>query len=212
MATSFPNRSALKAGLTAWMADSTIASDTLDRAIDLVESDLRRRLRTFHMEMTEDLILDAETLIVPSRFLAVRRAYIPGYRPMDYLSPELLIEYQVDRPTAGVPERYTLEGREDKLPILRFAPLPAASYTFRLTYLRDPALLGDSDCNSILDHFPDVYLYGCLSHLGDYVRNKERLPDWLSRYETIIDDIIDSDLTDKVDGSVIYPRSVYRGA
>lgn len=209
MALIFANKGALYASLVSWLADNSAAIETLDRAIALVEADMRRRLRIFQMEVTADLCTNGETMVVPSRFLAVRRLYIPGYRAMGYLSPELIVDHQVDNPGPGRPTKFTLEGREDILPVLRFSPTPDAEYMVRLTYLADPALTDAEDCNSILDQYPDVYHYGALSHLGDYVRNKERLPDWKNRYEEIIKSINDADLRDKVDGSTLRPRSVY---
>lgn len=208
----YANKSALRAAVTSWMADGSLDSDTIDRAIALVESDMRRRLRVFQMEITQDLTISGETLVVPGRFLGARRLYIPGHRPMGYLSPELLVHHQFDRPEASAPTKFTLEGREDALPLFRFSPIPDTTYTLRLTFLADPALIDNDDCNAILDNWPDAYHYGALVHLGDHVRNKERLPDWQARYDAIMRDIMDADIKDKVDGSTITPRSVYRGA
>ncbi|NJO38335.1 MAG: hypothetical protein HC871_12930 [Rhizobiales bacterium] len=210
MALIYANKSALKAALISWMADGNLDADTLDRSVALAESDMRRRLRVFSMEVTQDLVISGETMVAPSRFLSVRRAYIPGYQALDYLTPEALVEKLALLPASDRPTAFTLEGREDLLPVLRFAPIPDQSYTLRLTYLADPALLDDEDCNAILDNFPDAYHYGCLSHLGDHARNKERLPEWQSRFDAILADIIGADLRDKVDGSTLVPRVPHR--
>jgi hypothetical protein len=213
MALIFANRSALKAGLITWMADGNLDADTLDRSIALAEAEMRRRLRVFDMEITQDLTIAGETLVVPSRFLAVRRAYIPGYQALDYLTPEALVEKLADhRGHTERPEAFTLEGREDLLPVMRFAPVPDQTYTLRLTFLADPALLGDDDSNAILDNYADAYLYGALSHLGDFVRNKERLPEWQDRFAAILTDIGRADLRDKIDGSTLVPRAPHRVA
>lgn len=211
MALIFANKAALRASLLSWMSDGDIPQDTLDRAIALTEAQMRRRLRIFHMEVTVDLTLSEETVTVPSRFLSATRLYIPGNLPMEYLTPELLIKHQVENPSAGIPSRYTLEGREDELPFFRVSPLPDTSYTLRLTYMADPALLGEDDCNAILDQYPDAYHYGSLTHLGDYVRNKQRLPEWRQVFEQTLEEIYQIDLKDKVDGSTLRPTSVYGG-
>ncbi|MEZ5935823.1 MAG: hypothetical protein R3F54_28720 [Alphaproteobacteria bacterium] len=211
MALIFANLSALKAGLTSWMADGSLDADTLDRAVALTEAEMRRRLRIFKMEVTEDLTISGETLVVPSRFLAVKRAYIPGYEALDVLDGEALVRKLADnRGTSGRPDAFALEGREDQLPILRFAPIPDQTYTLRLTYLADPALLDDDDCNVILDEYPDAYFYGCLSHLGDHARNKERLPDWQAKFDAAMAGILQADLDDKIAGSTLVPRVPFR--
>ena len=211
MALIFANKSALKASVISWLADGSIADETIDRAIALVEADLRRRLRLFQQEVSTELPLTKETITVPSRYLAARVMAIPGRRPMEYLTPEGLLNHQVDNPGTGEPTAFTLEGREDQLPIFRFSRAPNASYTVRLLYIADPALQSDEDTNAILEDAPDCYHYGVLTHLGGFVRNKERLPEWGKAYDSIVESLIDADLRDKVDGSALRPRSVYRG-
>lgn len=209
--TAWLTKADVKASVKDWLHEETLADLTLDRAIGLVESDLRRRLRVFQMEVTADVTIEEETFVVPSRFLAVVRLYVPGKKAMIYQTPEQLVERQVGQ-AADRPLFYTIEGVEDALPKLRFSPVPDVSYGARLTYIADPALVSDSDSNGILNEWPDVYHYGTLVHLAAYVGNEERMPNWDRMYRAIVTDIQAADRHDKDGGSVLMPSKLHKVA
>ncbi len=201
----FASKSDLRDQVQDFMADEYAVRD-LDRAIALCEADIRRDLRVLQQEVTVDLPLTAETLTVPSRFLSARRLYIPGDRPMEYLSPEQLILRQINR-EPGRPRNYTVEGREDGLPFFRFAARPdSEDYILRLTYMADSSLFNDDDCNAILERWPDIYFYGTIYHMMAFARNIERMPDVGRIYKTAIRDTTVKDVRDKTDGSSLAPR------
>ena len=211
----YETKAELKAAVKDWIAEQDLSGGVLDRAITLVEADIRRRLRVFQMEVTADFVISAETTVVPSRFLSLQRLYIPGRRPMTYVSGEdVAIALAREQVTVNdaTPRFYSLEGVEDALPVIRVAPAPSASVTARITYTADPALISDTDCNAVLDQWPDIYHYGTLTHIGGYLGNEDRLPKWEKRYETALTDAQGADLADRVDGSSLAPTKVYRVA
>lgn len=209
--TVFATKADLKAAVKDWLSEEGIDDETLNRAIALIEADMRRRLRVFQMEVTADFPIDSETETVPSRFLQPKRIYIPGYKPLIFQTQEQLVARQVGV-SADRPLFYTIEGVEDALPILRFSPVPDSTYTARLTYIADPALLSDTDCNDILEQWPDLYQYGTLTQLTGYLHNEERLPGWVNAYESILQGIITADLKDKTSGSTLLPTKIYKVA
>jgi hypothetical protein len=208
---SWQTKADVKASVIDWLSEEALDDVTLDRAIALVEADVRRRLRVFQMEITTDFTIDQETEVVPSRWLAAGVFYIPGHKAMIYQTPEQLAGRQVGT-SASRPLYYTIEGVQDALPVFRFSPAPDVSYTARLTYTADPALIDDADTNDILVNWPDVYHYGTLSHLAAYVGNEARLPNWERLYKLAMSDVQTADRNDKDGGSTLIPTKLYRGA
>lgn len=201
----FVNKGDLKDNLVSWAAEGDFDSLDLDRSIGLCEADLRRKLRILDTQKIIDLELSGETLRAPARFLAAQRLYIPGNKPMEYRSPDALIDHQLCH-AGGTPSSYTLEGSEDELPIFRFSPAPDATYSVRLSYTADLGLIDDDDCNQVLAYHGDLYFYGALAHLAMFLRNEDRLPAVIDYYRAAVADLQLSDIRDKVDGSRLVPR------
>jgi hypothetical protein len=214
MTLAFQNKSELKARVRDWLADPDFDGAVIDTAIALTEAKIRRELRVRAMEVTQDFPITGPTQTVPSRFLAIKRLYIPGYKPMINVDQDRLIEL-LALETSTPPEQptyYAIEGREDGLPNIRFAPLQTAtaSYTAVISFFADPALIDDEDANDILYEHPDVYLYGTLTHLSGYLEDQNRVPRWGDLFLEAVGSLTRGDLDDRVAERDIRPRVIGR--
>lgn len=167
----------LKTELANWLRRSNItaASDIIDTGIDLFEAYARRDLQA------EDMLLET-TLTTVSGFSDVT---LPaGFRQVDTLrtSTGLVLTQKTRDALArawgaatGGPVEYALGptpagGKHT----LRLGPTPDGDYTLYLTY--NAKLVGLSSAtgettNWLLAYAPDLYLYGSLYHLLNYIRD-----------------------------------------
>ena len=66
----------LKASIANWLNRSDLSDEIADDFIKLTEADYNAKLRIRQMEQIDTVTIDAETVAVPSGFIAVRSFYI----------------------------------------------------------------------------------------------------------------------------------------
>ena len=206
------NKSELKAVVRDFIADETFDDKVLDTLIALTDAELRRELRILPMEKSQAFTLTSDRLVVPARFLSVKLLYLEVHgrkRPLRPSTLDQLVDEYGCRDLAP-PVVYALEGVEDQLPVLVFGPTPDASYTGRLVFMANPALLDDADFNDILLDQPDLYVYGTLTHAEAYIKNAERTAVWGALYGRALESAKASDTRDRVSGGVLTPTARYR--
>jgi hypothetical protein len=78
----------------------------------------------------------------------------------------------------GIPKYYRHSESQ-----FEFYPTPNASFTAELLYYQKiPALSDSNTSNWLLEEFPDVYLYGSLTHSAPYLSEDERIAVWAQLY------------------------------
>jgi hypothetical protein len=117
-----------------------------------------------------------------------------------YVSPEI---YEAWNMGSGVPSFYTVIANE-----IRIGPVPAGEYEMEMLYWRKfPALTDTAPTNWMLEHAPDVYLYGSLLELEPFIQNDGRINTWGLGMTTAVQALQDADDRDRHSGSALTVQS-----
>lgn len=77
---------------------------------------------------------------------------------------------------------------------LHFFPAPDTTYLVETTYYRRvPALSDSNTSNWVLTSYPNAYLYGALTHMAGFARDREDVPMWESKFQRALQSIRDAD-------------------
>jgi hypothetical protein len=168
----------IQAAVADYLIRSTFTNQIID-AIRLVEARLNyggdgpngaqiKPLRVRQMENTSYATLSAETITLPTDFLAVRTLKLTSTnpdKPLRYLTPEMQDEiYSADE--TGEPDSFTIVGGA-----YRFRKIPGGSYTLQNDYYQAIPALASNASNWLLAAAPHVYLYGALMEMRDYMKD-----------------------------------------
>lgn len=178
-------------------------TDRIPEFIALAEAHFNRRLRRPEMENMATSTASAETLALPTDFLAMRSLYIDASprRELQYVSHGTL-RTQYASTATGEPEVYTIADGG-----LVFGPAPGTSYTLDMLYWQKiTALSGSNTTNWLLDMSPDLYLYGSLVHAAKYIRDDSETAADLIITERMIDELNADGVTRQAGASPLVPR------
>ena len=161
----------------------------------LVASDINKYLRVSEM-VTTTTLTEAGSITLPSDFLGVLSVYLDT-DPRRALSPTSKQALNATVQTGGTANRYAIEDG-----VMYLAPAPTTSETVTLTYYaRVAALSADSDTNDVLTNYPDVYVYGTLTHHAGLVRDMEAAAMWKTGYDAAISSANKNDIKAKYSGA-----------
>jgi hypothetical protein len=173
-----------------WAGGSSDAlfADAIRDAIDMVESELDRELRIPEMITRVAATLDEPYETLPGgvvKMISVSRI-VDGVEKAPQLQPvseDHASALAALHPT-GTPRWYSLVSTQ-----LRVIPSPstASPCIVRAVYYGQvPRLSADIPCTAVLLAARDAYLYGTLSHLGEYVEDAARLARFDARFRNAI--------------------------
>lgn len=160
--------------------------DRAGDAIPLAEAKINRYLRTREMETTlGTFTISGEYVSLPSNFAGVKAFQLVGppkvaleFRPNDQMANEY--DTGTDKPRF-----YNVQGTE-----FRFAPVPNATYSARLTYYRTiPAMTSGGTANWLLSSHPDVYVYGVLGELYEFAGDQQKADRCVQRMYSALDEV-----------------------
>ena len=190
----------LQSSIANWLNRSDLTSEISGDFIKLAEADFNAKLRIRQMEQIDTLTINAESIQVPTGFIAVRSLYILSgdtkYN-LEYISPANLYKTK-GASTAGLPRVYTIES-DNETEYLKFAPSPDTSYTAYLQYYKAFNSLSTSNAsNYILANHPAIYLYGSLFHASNFLGGIEpnQQQSWLGMYQASLERCENNDRTD----------------
>jgi len=205
------NYTALKASIANWLNRSDLTDAIQDDFIKLCEADFNAKLRIRQMEQIDTVTINAETVEVPSGFIAARSFYILSgdtkYH-LEYISPANLFKIKGGS-TSGLPRVYTIES-DNGTESFRFAPSPDTSYTGYLQYYKEfPTLSSSNATNYILSSHPSIYLYGSLYHASNFLGGIEpnQQQQWLGMYQAALERCENNDRTDSYGASPTVQRT-----
>lgn len=180
----------LKAALLA-----QIGRSPADLTYQLVTADVNKYLRVSEM-VTNTTLTEAGSITLPSDFLAVVDVYLDT-DPRRALSPTSKQALNAMLTTGGTASTYAIEDGK-----MFLNPAPTTSETINLRYYARVAdLSADSDENDILSNYPDVYVYGTLTHHAALVRDTEAAAIWKVGYDAAIRSANKNDLKAKYSGA-----------
>lgn len=175
-------------------------TDAIPTFIQLAESDINRRLRLRRMLKRATAPLTEHYVTLPGDFLEARNIQLNSspVTALQYRSPDVLDQLRASTySTSGQPVFYSILGD-----LLEFVPIPSGEYEIELAYYARISALSDANAtNFLLTNSPDLYLYGSLIHSAPYLHGDERLPTWVSLYESRVAAQTNSDQSAKVSGA-----------
>jgi len=205
------NYTALKASIANWLNRSDLTDAIQDDFIKLCEADFNAKLRIRQMEQIDAITINAETVTVPTGFIAARSFYILSGSTkyhLEYISPANLFKIKGSS-TTGLPRVYTIES-DDGTESIRFAPTPDSTYTGYLQYYKAfDALSSSNTTNYILTNHPAIYLYGSLYHASNFLGGIEpnQQQQWLGMYQAAMERCENNDRTDSYGASPTVQRT-----
>lgn len=179
------NYQQLKTDVADWLARDDLG-DKIVRFITLAESDIAKALRVRGMETTTSFTVSSSPVPLPTGFLGMRRMYldVTGQgREIVYLPPERFYSSNIFE-DVGNPTVYTIEGNN-----IIFAPHPpvAAPVTVKMLYLKPfTHLVNDTDSNSVMTDYYEVYLAGALKYGFKYMRDNDEAAVWKQKFDDSI--------------------------
>ena len=159
--------------------------------IKLAESKINRKLRLLlgETESTLTATIGSRLMAVPTRFGSPIELWDTTNEPrtkMLYMQPDLLPVTT----TNGASEYYTVDGAF----ISTENPADVA-YTYTLRY-QTKFNLETTSTNTILDNYPDIYVYGALLASIPFTRDYKNFDVWNALYSNAIDEAMtDSNVT-----------------
>ena len=201
----------LKTSIANWLNRSDLTSEISGDFIKLTEADFNAKLRIRQMEQIDSITINAETVTVPSGFIAVRSFYLlvsSTKYPLEYITPSNMFEIRGGSRT-GRPRSYTIEA-DNATEQFRFGPSPDTSYTGYLSYYKNITALSDSNTsNYILNNHPAIYLYGSLYHASNFLGGIEpnQAQNWLAMYSSALERCENNDRQDSYGGAPVQQRT-----
>jgi hypothetical protein len=178
----FTNQAALEAVVADYLNRSDLTTQITD-AVELCESRLRRSEATRTLT-SQSLSLTTSPVSLPSDFRSAYSLYYNGdssaYGPIEIVSPEKVMEYIGTWGTTGRPLVAAII--YDRLEMI-LGPVPSQTYTATLLY--DQGM----DSTYILEHFPDIYLYGTLVEMWPFIRDDSRIPLYEQRFQMALEEL-----------------------
>ncbi len=159
--------------------------------IKLAESKINRKLRLLlgETESTLTATIGSRLMAVPTRFGAPIELWDTTNEPrtkMLFMQPDLLPVTT----TNGASEYYTVDGTF----IATENPADVA-YTYTLRY-QTKFNLETTSTNTVLDNYPDIYVYGALLASIPFTRDYKNFDVWSALYNNAIDEAMtDSNVT-----------------
>jgi len=203
--------SELKSAIANWLNRSDLTSEIANDFIKLTEADFNSKLRIRQMEQIDSITINAETVAVPTGFIAVKSFYVLQSSTkfnLEFITHSNLFKIRGSS-TTGLPRVFTIES-DNTSESFRFAPIPDSSYTGYIHYYKAFAALSDANTsNYILTNHPSIYLYGSLFHAANFLGGIEpnQLSQWINMYATALERCEDNDKSDSYGSAPVVQRT-----
>lgn len=175
----------LQAAVKNWLLRNDL-TERIPEFIQIAEVQLRDDDRVELIE-TNDLTVSGDDHALPVDYRSIKSLYHDGpefFGPIETVRPDELGRRKADLGTTGTP-RYVAVIDKTGAPVLRFAPVPDATFNIRLTYEAEIDPLSATNLtNTFLDRRPDLYLYKSLLASAPFLMEDERIVVW----QTLLDE------------------------
>lgn len=164
--------SGLKAAVADWLNRTDMTTQIVD-AVTLFEAACNKALRSTHMVTDATVTASTRRTAVPTDLIEPLYIQETGdtTSPLEQVSPEQIVQMRRRFLTTGTPRVFAMIGR-----YVEMAPAPAASTIFDVVYYREiPALSDTNTSNWLLEHHPELYLYGTLVQCAIFIKDNARL-------------------------------------
>lgn len=200
----------LKGAVADWLMRQDLES-RIPQFISLTESHLSRVLRVREMIQRRNTVAEDRYITLPSEWRKAKNVQrLSDGRPLGIMAYEEIDTYRADI-AAGIqsnpgkgPEFFALVGNTMEL-----APSPtkdAPAEIEMIYYANVPRLSEEEQSSWLLTRYPDVYLYGALSHSAPFLREDERLGTWQALYREAVMTANESDADARYSGAPLTRR------
>ena len=181
----------------------------IDSFIKIVEARINRKLRIFDMTIRATIDLDGEEYYgLPPDFGGLRDIEVAndadgGRCTLKYMSPEQLNNLQ-RRSKSGEPQSqifYTLIANQ-----VQIYPAKLTGILEIVYYQRLVPLTTSNPTNWLSSKSPDGYIFGIMTEISAFVKNKESTALWNERFRTVIDEIEQEDGKSRWSGTALEVR------
>ncbi len=183
----------LKAAVVRMVGRNDIALNVFDEALAVADKDIYAnpvaclRIREMETRATTTLPTDSRFVALPDGFLFMRRLKVDQSVDSDikYRTPEQLEVYG----EPGQPSFFTVTSQ------IELDKVPDSAYTVEMQYFkRFDIISGTNATNTILDLFPQMYLYGILSYVYKFAAEEDKASYY---YEQFINSITGANRQDR---------------
>lgn len=169
-------------------SNSPVIEQSIDTFIDLCEADMSRRIRHWQMERRATGSVSVQYVPLPNDFVEPIRLSITSgdtYRLELISQSEMMQRRERTNDTSGRPKYFVFTDGQ-----IEVFPTPDATYTVEIVYYsKIPALSSSASTNWLLTNYPDVYLYGSLSHCAPFLGEDSRMQVWSALHEKAINGV-----------------------
>lgn len=179
--------SELQTAVENWLARDDLTS-RVPEFIDLAEGQMSRKLWSKENEKRSETSTTSgdKYLQLPSDVRAIRAARLKTdpptvlrYAPFDQA------RFYYAAADKSKPHTYTIYAD-----VMELHPTPDGSYDVEIIYVAGiPPLSNSNSSNTVLDRYPDAYLYGALYNAHEYLMDEERAQFYKKRFEAALDEI-----------------------
>jgi len=171
----------LKSDIADWINRDDLTARIPD-FIRLAEAEFNDELRHWRMEKRAETTLDGRFIALPTDWQETTRfrLNVAGKSKLEFISlDEMEDKREKANDSAGTPEYFTYNAGQIEL-----FPTPDGSYSATLGYYAQIDNLSASTAtNWLLDNYPNVYLYGALTHTAPFLKEDERIQVWAAMYQ-----------------------------
>ena len=172
--------STLKSAVADWL-DRDDIGNAIDTMIGLMESRLYSQLRVRNMESALSETIASGVITLPTDLIEFKAIYINSspIQALEFKNLDWLQSHYPTRSSSGKPLYAALSTTT-----MAFGPYPDSAYEVAGTYYARPTALSTSnESNFLTTTWPDLLLYGTLTHSALYLGQDARLPMWEMAYQ-----------------------------
>ncbi len=201
---SFDTYANFKTALGNWLgraSDTVNFTPYVDDMVTLGEAEIWRRVRCREMEASANLTVSAQTVALPTRYVAMRRLYLDTSDKdfLSFVTPEVFWSTWASA-TSGQPRLFAIEGEN-----LVFGPTPDGTYTGKILYYQRPTALSVS-LPALFTNHPDLYFYAALMQAEKFMADDARVALWRECFERALAAVMMADRKDRYSGGSLQAR------
>lgn len=174
----------LLSAIARWAGQSSDPAfpDAVADAVTLVEARINREVRAPEMLVRATAAVSSEFEALPDdtlKLMAVTLIDGDTEYPLRQVAPDRQAALRCQAARYSRPNWYSVHGLQ-----VRFSPAPGAEMAMRVLYYgKVQPLLNATSCTAMLAAYPDLYLFGALSYLGEYIEDPDRLGRFEQRFQ-----------------------------
>lgn len=172
--------SELKTGVENWVS----RTDFPVSIYSLATARINRKLRAREMISAYSASATAETVALPADFLEFETVYIDQDPRIELSATDSFVQ-SVHYRSSGLPTTYSVRGST-----LYLNPIPDGTYALAGTYYAELSdFSADSDTNTVLTTYPDMYLAACLHFVYLWDQDQENAGFWMQAFDGLVSEI-----------------------